>query len=65
MPYGTIAEEICLPNFKIKTKASIDNSDDIIYISINGEKVRARYDNLKYKTYACVDNVNTTGVFVL
>ena len=67
MPYGTIAEEICLPNFKVKTKTSIvdKNEEDIIYIAINGEKVRARYDNLKYKTYACVDNVKTTGVFVL
>merc|ERR1711871_872509 len=67
MPHGTIAEEICLPNFKLKTKTSNveKNEEDIIYIAINGEKVRARYDNLKYKTYACVDNVKTTGVFVL
>ena len=77
IPKGTIAEEICLPNFhtslKKKNILNVHNNidmihndvNDVVYMYVNGKKIKARYENLKYKTYVCIDNIKESGVFVL
>ena len=61
MPHGTIAEEICLPNFG----NTIGKNTDNVFIYMNGKKIRARYENLRYKSYVCADNITDNGKFTL
>ena len=59
MPKDTIAQEICLPNFG----KMIGKNSDEVFLYMNGKKIRARYENLRYKSYVCADNITESGRF--
>ena len=59
MPKYTIAEEICLPNFG----STMGESSDEVFLYLNGKRIRARYESLRYKFYVCADNITESGRF--